>query len=300
MVWRNRRVALLEIGWRWAFGLGAIALIFAAAVRLLRSVPVTNGDIAAFHSRNQVLIAAAALHVWQHSGTRILPVLGVLAIAMSLLWLVLSAAGRIVALEPLLDSDGRRNHAGIFGLSFLRLITVWLALLAGAAVIVGAAFAATEAASDAAQPVFALYFLLVLIGLPLVLLVWGVVNWYLSLAAIFCLRDALPAFQAAGLAWRLGRQKGSALFRVSSAYAVPRLVALVVLIALAAIAAAGLAPRAGIIAVILLSLAYFAFSGFLYIARLAAYLIITAPMNAPNISSPEIVGVSQSISELPL
>lgn len=246
-------------------------MIVAAAERLLSSVPVSDGDIAALRGRDSVLIAAAALHIWQGSGTHLLDVFLIVAAASSLLWLLASAIGRIVTLEPLLP-EVKRNYVGVFALSFLRVLWAWFGIALCLAVIVASSFAAAEVSDNAAHPNFVLYFLLLAIGLPIVLMVWGALNWYLSLAPIFCLREGKRAFDSLGEAMREAGRRRREFWSISARYAVPRLLALVLLIVLAALAAAGLNQMSAIVVIVLLSLAYFALTDFFYIARMAAYI----------------------------
>ena len=246
-------------------------MVAAAAERLLGSMPVRNGDIAALRGRDTVVMAAAALHIWQSSGAHLLEVFLIVVAAASLLWLLAAAIGRIVTLEPLLPA-AKRNYAGVFGLSFLRVLCGWFGIALCLAVIVASSFAAAEVSDDAAHPNFALYFLLLLVGLPVVLMVWGALNWYLSVAPIFCLRDGKRAFDSVGEAMREAGRRRREFWSISAGYAVPRLLALVLLIVFAALAAAGLNQTSAIVVIVLLSLAYFALADFFYIARMAAYI----------------------------
>jgi hypothetical protein len=79
-----------------------------------------------------------------------------------------------------------------------------------------------------------------------------------------------------GAAVRAAWARRREFFRVSSAYSFPRIIALVFLIVLATLAAAGLNQTGAIVAVVLLSLAYFALADFFYIARMAAYIQLVA------------------------
>jgi hypothetical protein len=272
-------------------------MIFAAVERLLASVPVSNGDIAALRSRDSVLTAGALAHIWQHSGMHLLQLFFIVAGAASLLWMVAAAVGRIVTLEPLVER-GRRNYAGVFGISFLRVLWAWLAIVAGIAVLLAASYAAVEVSRDPARPNFALYLLLVLIGLPIVLVVWGVLNWYLSLAPIFCMRDGQRAFDSIGKTMRAAREKRGQFWKISAGYTAPRIIAVVLLIALAAVIAAGLKTGSAIAVVIALSLIYFAVADFLYVARMAAYVELLGDNFAPNsikVSAPSPEPLPQSL-----
>lgn len=270
-------------------------MVVLAAERLLASVPVSNGDIAALRSHDSALMAMAAVHIWQGSGAHLVDVFLIVAAAAALLWLLASAIGRIVTLEPLLP-EASRNCAGVFGLSFLRVLCGWLGIALCLAVIVASSFAAAEVSDDAAHPNIALYFLLLLIGLPLVLLVWGVLNWYLSLAPIFCLREGKRAFDSVGEVMREAGRRRREFWSVSAAYAVPRFIALVLLIVFAALAAAGLNQTAAIVTIVLLSLAYFALADFFYIARMAAYIHLMGREDAAE----NLIATAPAAAEQPL
>lgn len=282
------KIAIYEIGWRWAFGVGTLLMIAIAARQLLASVPLSNGDIASFRSREPLLIAGAVLHIWEHSGAHVVAVCALVAIAASVLWMLLASAGRILTLDPLLTAESKRNHAGVFAIHFLRLIWAWVAFVACIAVVVLSSYIAVETASNPDKPNLPLYLLLVFLGLPVVLIVWSVANWYMSLAPVFCLQEGERAFSAIGSAREHVRRRRSEFARASSVYAAPRFIALVLLIVFAAIAASSLAPRPATVVIIFLSLAYFAFADFLYVARLAKYVALFAVTERPG-AAPQLV-----------
>ena len=288
------RAVLLEIAWRWVFGLLALAILSIAAERLLAAVAITPGDIAGLRSHDSILMVGAMLHIWEHAGSAILATAWTVGIALSLLWLGLAAAGRAVTLRalllhpyahnPVLTADGieavhgavtRPNHAGVLATTFLRVVLTWLAVFLFLALIGGSAYAAAAAGASPEAPNLALYFLLLAIGLPLLLFGWGVANWYLSLAPVYCVAEGAPAHAAIRLALDAVRMRRAAFFGASAVYGFLRLAGFILLVVAAAIAAAAVpSVIAATVIVALLSLAYFAVADFLYIARLAAYLIL--------------------------
>src|SRR5439155_15220247 len=72
-------------------------------------------------------------------------------------------------------------------------------LAAGVSCLLAIALASLAAAlftPDPYQPNLPLYFLLVLVLLPVILIAWSTLNWLLSLASIFCVRQGATALDA--------------------------------------------------------------------------------------------------------
>src|SRR5438067_516752 len=141
-----------------------------------------------------------------------------------------------------------------------------------------ASLTAARFSPDPYRPNLPLYFLLVLVLLPIVLMAWSTFNWLLSLAPICCVRDGVGALDAITEARCAVAAHRKAFSAVSFLYGVLRLFVLLVYVG-AATTAASLAAqvldmRAAWAIVILFSLIYFVVADFLYVARLAAYLAI--------------------------
>ena len=276
--WHKPRLLAAEIAWRWGFGASALAIAAAAGLRLLAATPVTPGDAAAFRGHDSMLMALATLHIWQHLRLPLLRILLITVPAITLLWIVLVSLGRAVTLPRLMKVHRDFRPGSLFAVNALRAVWMLAALAACFFSVALASLTAARFSPDPYRPNLPLYFLLVLVLLPIVLMAWSTFNWLLSLAPIFCVRDGVRALDAITEARCAVAGHRKAFSAVSFLYGVLRLFVLLVYVG-AATTAASLAAQvldmsAAWAIVILFSLIYFVVADFLYVARLAAYLAI--------------------------
>jgi hypothetical protein len=178
-------------------------------------------------------------------------------------------------------NDGKRDVASnvstnalrtLLRLNFLRVVVA----LAGIFGFVGAAILAGFASPDAhPRPGLAFSLFLPLAGL--ICYVWWVLNWLLSLAGMFAVRDGEVAVGAISTAVRFCRERMGPVFAVTTWTGLAHLVAFVGVSTVASIPLgfAGIVPwRLVVAAEILVMLAYFAVADGLYMARLAGYVCI--------------------------
>ena len=102
-------------------------------------------------------------------------------------------------------------------------------------------------------------------------------NWLLSLAAVFAVRDRDDAMQSISSAVALCRERASAVFAVSTWTGIAHFIAFVGATTVVAfpMGLAGLLPwRVVVLGMMLLTLAYLAVADWLYMARLAGYVCI--------------------------
>ena len=157
-------------------------------------------------------------------------------------------------------------------LNFLR------AAVAAAAVVgfVGASILAGFASPDA-HPRPGLAFLLFLPLAALICWVWWTLNWILSLAGMFAVRDGEDAVGAISAAGAFCRERTGPVFAVSTWTGLAHLVAFVgaTTVVSMPLGFAGVVPwRLVVAVVILVTVAYFALADWLYMARLAGYVCI--------------------------
>jgi hypothetical protein len=237
------------------------------------------------------------------------------------LWIVAAALGRMATMRSLLDYFASRRDVACYvssggsagdvaskvstnssafqaltRLNFLR-ATLALAAVFG---FVGAAILAGFASPDA-DPQPGLAFLLFLPLAGLIWLAWTSLNWVLSLAGLFAVRDGEDAAGAISATVGFCRERTGAVFAVSTWTGLAHLVAFVG--ATTAISMplgfAGVLPwRLVVLGVILVTLAYFALADWLYMARLAGYVCIAempeallAPLPRAPIPRPSLSGL---------
>jgi hypothetical protein len=281
-IFRRPSLGFAEIAWRWSFGAAAGLLIMLSCFEYLNTLPVTRGDLLLLRTRQPLLISQALGNIVHGSGGRLVKAFIVLAVALSIGWILVAALARAATIRALLihfcekfESPERTIKWRIdplLGLNFLR-----AAVTLAAVVACFAGFTLGGMASPPDDPAPGAAFLIVLIVSALVWLAWSMMNWLLSLAAIFVVANGRDTFGAMADAVDLLRRRSGPMLAVGTWFGLAHTL---VFIAASTIAAfpLGLATilpgwmvLGGLIAVTLL---YFAVADFLYIGRLAAYVAI--------------------------
>jgi hypothetical protein len=283
-------LGLAEIAWRWSFGLAATAALVFTLREYLATLPVTAGEMLLLRTRQPALIAQALARIFQGSMPRVAMALAVVTLALTIAWVVLASLGRAVTVKTLLEhfrgseapsASATQGLTSLLAVNFLRAAT----MLAASVGVVGAILVA-KAASPPHDPspgkVLLIFWLLtMLIGLAYPLL-----NWYLSLAAIFVMRDEASAFGALVKATELCRARPGALAAAGTWFGIAH--AIVFVVASSAVAVplgfAEVLPGSIVFGgVLLVTLLYFAFVDFLYVGRLAAYVfLLEEPVPKPE------------------
>lgn len=295
---RRPSLTLAEISWRWVPGATAAALIVFGLVEYLETLPVTNGELLFLHSRQPYLVAEALAHILRGSLNRAV-VAGILAALLVMgLWIMAASVGRLAIVRGLLEYF-RRDVAGglaalpanaaeasvakehstkenpllaLARLSFLRVAAALAAILG----LIGASIVASLASPDA-DPQPGLAFLVFFAVAALVCIVWSGLNWLLSLAGIFAVRDGDGAIDAITATVELCRERGRAVSAVSAWTGLAHMVAFVgatVVISMPLGLLVLVSWRLVIVIAILGTLAYFAVVDWLYVARIAGYVCI--------------------------
>jgi hypothetical protein len=324
-----RRPALTfgEILWRWSFGATTVALLLFGFFEYLDTLPVTNGELLFLRTRHPFFVAQALAHILHGSLYRAVISLLVAALMLLLFWMLASSVGRIATVRVLLDhfqnrraedrvepdsieldsagpSESERADAqheypsswtGVVRLSFLRAAVLLAAIVACGGAAILASFASPK---DNPQP--GLVFLLFLPIAGLIFLAGWALNWFLSVAGIFAVRDGASAVDAMLGAATFCRERTGAVFAVSTWTGVAHLAVFfaATMVVAVPLGSAGLLPgRLVALCVILVTLAYFAFADWLYMARLAGYVCISETPEAllrplpppPPVSGPPVV-----------
>lgn len=295
---RRPSVTLAEISWRWTAGATAAALFVFGLFQYLSTLPVTNGELLFLRTRHPYLVAEAIAHILRGSLNRAVIAGLFAALMLGILWVVAASVGRIATVRGLLEyfrsdvswsgsagaaSKAEKDVAGnvsadrdvlpaVIRLNFLRAAVAVAAVFgfAGASILAGLA-------SPNKNPHPLLAFFLFLTVVALVCYVWGALNWLLSLAGMFAVRDEEDAVGAISAAVTLCRERTGAVFAVSTWTGLAHLVAFVgaSMVVSLPLGFAGVVPwRLVVLGVVLVTLIYFAVADWLYMARLAGYVCI--------------------------
>ncbi len=300
-MFRRPSLGLAEISWRWSLGFAAGILLFFSFVEYLDTLPVSDADLLLLRSHQPFLISHAILHIFSGSGPRLVAAGLVLIFAMTLAWIGTASFGRGATLKGLVDyfgedkiqsarpnfsaGEGARQFRSLAGLNFFRVGVTLAALVSCVGGLLLAGFA-----SSTADPSPGSATLIFLSMIMLVWLAWAMLNWFLSLAAIFVVADGRDAFGAVASAVDFCRARTGPVLAAGTWFEVAHVVVFVVASSVVAIplAFSGVLP-AGVIlgGVLLVALLYFAIVDFLYVGRLAAYVAV--------LSFPEQSLVSQTV-----
>jgi len=283
-----------EITWRWVVGATTSALLLFGFFEFLNTLPVNNTELLFLKSRQPFLISQAIAHILHAGLYRGFLSLLLAIVLLCLLWMIAAALGRMTVARAVLDhvrgqiaqkatANGiayeeaagvpdRSPSLALLRLNFLRVSVLLAALIAlrGASILAGFASSNTD-------PRPGLVFLIFCpIAIAIGLAAFGL-NWLLSLASVFAVRDGSDAIDAIIAAVGLCRERAGAVSAVSFWTGLAHLVAFVVattVVAMPLSLAPVLAWRLVLLAVILLTLVYLAIADWIYTARLAGYAFI--------------------------
>ncbi len=296
---RRPSFTLAEIVWRWAAGAAAAVLLFFGLIEYLDTLPVTNGELLFLRTRHPYLVAQAILHILRGNVARGLISLVLAALLLTIVWIVAASVGRLATVQALLDyfrrhaahnvsaesatdpeeslrpTDAARNTpalGSLVRLNFLRAAAALAAILGfvGAAILAGFASSKQNPHPGA----------VIILFLPLAVLVslaWSSLNWLLSLATLFAVRDHETAIGALDAAVTFYRDRRRAVAAVSIWTGILHLAAFVLATSVVTmpLAFVAVAPwRLVVLIVGAITLGYFAVADWIYMARLAGYICI--------------------------
>jgi hypothetical protein len=294
---RRPSFTLAEITWRWAVGATAVLLFFFGLFEFLSTVPVTNGELLFMRTRQPILVWQAILHILRGSLDRsVLPAI-LAAMMMASFWIIAASIGRAVTVPAMIEYfrrrvAGDRNSSpfrSLARLNFLRIAT----LVAAGVGFLGSAILASLVSPDK-NPQPALAFLVFLPFAAASCFFCWLLNWFLSLAGIFAVRDGEDAIGAISAAATFCRERLGAVLAVSTWTGLAHIVVFVIASTVAStlLGVSGLLPwRLVVLAVIAVTLLYFAVADWLYMARLAGYLFIA---EMPELLSAQIAAIPPS------
>lgn len=315
---RRPSLTLAEISWRWAVGATAIGLVAFSLLEYLDTLPVTGSDILLLRTRQPILIGQALGHIFRGSAPRIVIAELVAAIALIGLWIFAASMGRATTVRSLIDyfaerqksvtggeelvpvteiaaapQKGARQLGSLLRLNFLRAAVALAAILglAGAMILVhvvsdslsssaGSAGVSSVNSAQSVDPGAGIAFLLFFPLAALIFFAWSSLNWLLSLAGVFAVRDGnthKDALGAVSAAVTFCRERGGPIFAVSTWTGLAHLTVFVVATTVVSmpLSLVQIVPaRVVLIVALLLTVIYFAVADWLYIVRLAGYVCI--------------------------
>jgi hypothetical protein len=270
-----------EIAWRWAFGAATLVLAFLALWTWLDSLPVARVDQVLLGSGSAPLIGRALKHIFNGSAARLVRGLAVLVPGIVLLWTVAAASGRAAILRTLMP-ESRAHWRSLLVVSFLRAMT---AVAAGVSVL--AAFIAFVRVATPAPPAEGRPGAAWLIFLTLIFFIatcWSLLNWFLAVAPIYAVRSRRLSDALSATLTNFRERTGKS-FWIGTAFG---LIHLALFLAFSAIgpmplALAEVVPRwFTLLALLAITLLYFALADAIHVLRLISYVAIAEPVESAS------------------
>ncbi|HZR29938.1 MAG TPA: hypothetical protein VFA71_14265 [Terriglobales bacterium] len=275
----NPKLVLIEVAWRWSFGLATSLLLLLACVNTLKRVTISDADWAVLRSFDPYKMANTVAVLVVAYEKLLSLVLAVLLLTLAFLWMLAATWGRAATMKIL---RGSGNIAVVAGLNLLRIFLLLAAFAVAALTTAGAAMLASYFSSDPAEPNLPVYFFIVILALPVIVVAWAILNWVLSLAPLFA-AGKQGVFAALAATFRSLREQRKAFWSVSGVYGTIRGAGLLVVIVFGLALAAVGESKIALGFLVALLLLYFFFADLLYVARLAAYLQIIEQTPDPKI-----------------
>ena len=306
-----------ELVWRWIFGVAAIVIAMWSLDRFLNAIVISPADEVALATGSPVLVMSAVGNIvgqMPAAGSRLA---SVLLPGLTLLWVVAATMGRTTSIQRLLEFFGElygitaisassqvsveRHDAGpgaprIASLAMLHFIRVVIGVAAVAGYF-GTLIIAAQVARAGEEPTVG-RFLLVFLPLEfVVVMIASWLNWVVSLAPIFAVRDGRDWVASLGDAVALSRKRAASFSRIATWFGLLRFVIAGSFGFVGLVAIGVLSSVSGwvmLTAIALIYAIYSIVSNALLTARLAAYVAIAQQVIVPEEIAPEPVSPEPS------
>jgi hypothetical protein len=288
LILRRPAIVLAEIIWRWSFAAAASFLVVAFAVEYLDSLPVNAVSRFLLGTGQPILIAKAFKRIFEGSALRLTEAGVLLALAVAIAWIVLGSLGRAATVHSIahelgIDCSPKRSvFPSLASIHFLRLSATLASVLgiAGSALIASSVWASSHISIADAGRILGLFWFLICV-------LCVVMNWLLSMSAIFAVLNGGGALPALGSLISLVISKTGAVISVSALFGAAHLAAFIAG-GIAAVFAFGLAntiPHATVTALLIFIVcAYCAVADCLCVGRIAAYVSILRADDLPTLA----------------
>ena len=234
-VWERPSLTLLEIAWRWLFGIPLLAVCWLQAQRILALLPLDAAGLTNLDPQNPWVAVVQLTDAWDQYRPHLLAVAHWLLPLAALAWVILSGLGRSLVLtrmEPRL----RLRPFGRRVAEMILLQAAWLLLLA---VIFGGWFrslqwvAATHI-TPAGEPDLVGYCAWVIFLSLAFFTLWALVSWALSVAPFLMLLEQRSALSSLGQSLRMGKPFTAKLVEINLVMGIVKLALAVLAMVLSA------------------------------------------------------------------
>jgi hypothetical protein len=200
-VFERPLLILIEVAWRWAFGVPFLAVCWFQARRILAELPLETSGVTGIDPQNPWVAAVQLANAWALYQPPVVAMLRWLLPVAALAWVVVSALGRGLVLKRM-EPDLRLRLAEMIALQ-----AAWLVLLA---LICWGWFrsiewvAATHMAASGEPDLVGYSIWTIFLSLGF-FTAWALVSWPLTIAPLLMLLEDCSAVSSLGRSLKLGR-----------------------------------------------------------------------------------------------
>jgi hypothetical protein len=284
-LWHEKALLPAELVWRWAFGFSAITLGLISIGLFLDSLKVSAVDQLMLRTLQPKLLDSALRHILTGSLARFVLMQAVLILGMTLLWALAATAGRAATLRRLVamfssEEDSQEQEWAFVPILTLQLMRAAWSLTAlavsGGLFVYGVVLAQQQHALRAAG--------VLSLGVGLACFAGIVLQWYFSVAPVFCVRNRAGAMEALDQAAGFSSRNPGRLLLLAAGFLGLRLLwagtmCFAVLSPLSVAAALG--PRWVMLVIGVVAVVYFAGADLLRLAHLGAYVSLAEDDSRP-------------------
>jgi hypothetical protein len=275
MAWVFKRPSLtvLEVAWRWLYGIPVLIACGIEVQRILAIVPLDSTELADANIQNPWLASVQVADAWVQYRPHVMAVLPFIAVPAALAWVVISGLGRNLVLKRMNPRLRFRPAAQIL------LQAAWLAALVALcwAWFCSIAWAAATHVTPSAQPDLVGYFIWVIFFSLGFFTLWAMVSWVVSIAPLLVLLEERSALSALKESLSLGKTLTGKLVEINLVMGIVKLC----LIVLAMVFSSALLPFSEEVGAsvlhldwIVVSVVYFAASDYFHVVRLRGFVAL--------------------------
>jgi hypothetical protein len=234
-VFARPSLIILEVAWRWLFGLPLLMVCWNEARKILAALPLDAAGLANLDAQNPWVAAVQLGGAWALYQPRVLAVAHWLLPVAAVAWVVVSGLGRSLLLKRL-EPRLRFRPLGLRLLEMIALQAAWLALLAAACWgwFRAIAWAAATHISPAGEPDLIGYSMWVIVLSLGFFTAFALASWAFSVAPLVMLLEERSALSALGRSLRLGKAFRAKLVEINLVMGIVKLALMVLAMVLSA------------------------------------------------------------------
>jgi hypothetical protein len=270
-VFSRPSLTVIEVGWRWIFGVPFLAVCWIQAQQIFVALPLESAGLTAIDVQNPWVASVQLVNAWALYQPYRMAVLRWLLPVAALAWVVISGLGRSLVLKRM---DARLPFRPV---AMIALQTAWLALLGATCWgwFRSMRWVAATHITPAGEPDLVGYSIWAIFLSLAFFTAWALLSWSLSIAPLLMLLEERSALSSLGQSLRLGRAFTSKLVEINLVMGIVKLALIVLAMVLSAAPlpfSDELGPDAMHAVWLLAALFYFVASDYFQVVRLKGFM----------------------------